>query len=174
MAGSPACFHCGEPVTTGDRYSVALEGLVRPVCCPGCKTVAELIRDSGLADFYDYRTLPAPRPDEDRLEASWAAWDDPGLSATVATADATGTMEAAFPVEGVRCAACAWLIERGLEGRPGLRSAEVNPATARVRLRWDPEKTGLGALLAGIARLGYLPHPGATAQGTAGALLSTG
>ena len=164
MAGAPDCFHCGEPVTTGDHYTVALEGREQPVCCPGCKTVAELIRDSGLADFYDYRTLPAPRPDEERLDASWSAWDDPNLSATVATTDASGVMEAAFPVEGVRCAACAWLIERGLDGRPGVKSVEVNPATARIRLRWAPDETGLGTLLAAIARLGYLPHPGATGQ----------
>ncbi len=167
MAGSGPCFHCGEPVTTGNRYTVRLDGADRPVCCPGCRTVAELIRDSGLGEFYDYRTLPAPRPDEDRLAASWAAWDEPALSDTVATRDAAGSLEAAFPVEGVRCAACAWLIERGLEDEPGLESVEVNPATARVKLRWDPDQVGLGRLLAGIARLGYQPHPGASGQGHA-------
>lgn len=167
MAGSGPCFHCGEPVTTGTRYTVRLDGADRPVCCPGCRTVAELIRDSGLGEFYDYRTLPAPRPDEDRLAASWAAWDEPALSATVASEDPSGVLEAAFPVEGVRCAACAWLIERGLEDEPGLQSVEVNPATARVKLRWDPGQVGLGRLLAGIARLGYQPHPGAAGQGHA-------
>ena len=62
MISDTACFHCGEAVTTGRRYLVAFDDGDKPVCCPGCKAVAEFIRQTGLAGYYDFRTADAPRP----------------------------------------------------------------------------------------------------------------
>ena len=48
MSAGEACFHCREPVLTGDRYRVTIDDEPRRVCCPGCQAVATLIRDAGL------------------------------------------------------------------------------------------------------------------------------
>ena len=34
------------------------------MCCYGCQAVAQAIIDSGMDDFYKFRTSPAERPDE--------------------------------------------------------------------------------------------------------------
>ena len=50
------CFHCGEAVTDGDRWSTVIDGKPQAMCCPGCKAVAEAIIDSGLNGYYQHRT----------------------------------------------------------------------------------------------------------------------
>ncbi|MGI9232681.1 MAG: heavy metal translocating P-type ATPase metal-binding domain-containing protein, partial [Woeseiaceae bacterium] len=49
------CFHCALPVPTDCNITVEIEGESRPVCCPGCKAVAELICDSGMSRYYTMR-----------------------------------------------------------------------------------------------------------------------
>ena len=70
-----------------------------------------------------------------------------------------GSREAQLLVQGVRCAACSWLIERAMAAVPGVREIAVDPLTTRTRLRWDPDITRLSELLARIAVLGYDPCP---------------
>ncbi|KGI78378.1 hypothetical protein LF63_0105490 [Oleiagrimonas soli] len=62
-------------------------------------------------------------------------------------------------VDGMRCAACGWLIERALGAEPGVREVGVNAPARRVRLVFDPRDTPLSHLLTALARLGYDPHP---------------
>ncbi|MCG8369825.1 MAG: heavy metal translocating P-type ATPase metal-binding domain-containing protein, partial [Proteobacteria bacterium] len=73
---SETCFHCALPIPTGCDLSVDIEGRRRAVCCPGCKAVAELIRDTGLVRYYALRDTPEPgvgRPPEDVAE--WSVFD---------------------------------------------------------------------------------------------------
>ena len=46
-AGS-ACFHCGEPIPAGVRIHARIESREEPVCCHGCKAVAEFITIIGI------------------------------------------------------------------------------------------------------------------------------
>jgi Cu2+-exporting ATPase len=57
----------------------------------------------------------------------------------------------------MRCAACAWLIDRALQRQPGVLDAGANAVTGRIRIGWDPARTSLSALLAKLAALGYRP-----------------
>ncbi len=134
----------------------------RPVCCPGCKAVAEFIRDAGLSDYYRFRTAEAVRPESpepDNIRPEWLAYDREGLQKSLVTELEGGNREILLLIEGVRCAACSWLLERVLGQRDGVTEVQVNPATGRGRLVWDPARTSLSRLMDAIARLGYRPHP---------------
>ena len=61
--------------------------------------------------------------------------------------------------EGVRCAACCWLLQQLAQRTPGIQLLEVNPATARGRVQWDVKQLPLSQLLAQIAAWGYRPTP---------------
>lgn len=163
MAGKD-CFHCGEPLNGTEPWFVTMDEVGRQVCCPGCKAVAELIRDSGLADFYRFRTVPAVRPPdgvgEPSPELAWQPFDRPAMLDAVSAPAGEGLRSCTLLVEGVRCAACGWLIERSLEHLPGVREIRVNPATARARLVWEPARLPLSGALGVLSRLGYQPHPG--------------
>jgi P-type Cu2+ transporter len=157
------CFHCGEALNGTEPWFVEIDGAGHRVCCPGCKAVAELIRDSGLADYYRYRTEPAVRPRDAATgtdpDDAWRTFDRPEMLDAVSTPAGEGTRACTILVEGVRCAACSWLIERSLEHLPGVQEIRVNPATARARLVWDPGVLPLSEALRVLSRLGYPPHP---------------
>ena len=159
MAAADRCFHCALPVTPDIRLTVEIDGKALPVCCPGCKAVAELIRDTGLSRYYELRDAPDPgvgRPPDEAIE--WRVFDsDEMLDAFTTRHD--GEREATVYVGGMYCSACSWLIETTLGRQAGVRSAEVNPITHRLRLRFPDGEATLSACLATLARLGYQPQP---------------
>lgn len=67
----------------------------------------------------------------------------------------TGHSEALLLVDGIRCAACVWLIERAVGGVGGVQSVQVNASAQRARIVWDPQRTTLAAILHAFAHTGY-------------------
>ncbi|MEW7865334.1 heavy metal translocating P-type ATPase [Aeromonas diversa] len=152
------CFHCGEPVGTAD-YALEIKGIRQPFCCPGCQAVAETILGSGLASYYEHRTAPGAKGDlvPEELTAM-ANYDLAEVQQEFVTEQGT-EREIQLTVEGLTCAACAWLIERHLFTLPGLRYINVNTTTHRAKVRWDPEQLSLSDLLKGFAAVGYRAYP---------------
>jgi len=154
-----ACFHCALPVERDDEFQVEIDGALKPVCCPGCKAVAELIRDTGMSSYYAMREAPQPgvgRPADDATE--WQVFDrDDMVDAFAETRE--NEAEVTIYVGGMYCAACSWLVEATLTGIAGIESAEVSPVTHRLRVRWKWGDVGLGQILTALAGLGYEPQP---------------
>ncbi|HSP96070.1 MAG TPA: heavy metal translocating P-type ATPase [Candidatus Dormibacteraeota bacterium] len=154
------CFHCGLPIPAGIDCHAVVDGAARAMCCPGCAAVAELIVASGLADYYRYRQSPGGTP-----EASAAAvqellrYDQPALQRGVVSDDGAGGRRVTLALSGLRCAACAWLIERHVQRQPGVVAMHVNLASERAELCWREGDTHLSTLLAEIDRLGYGAQP---------------
>jgi Cu2+-exporting ATPase len=154
-----SCFHCALPVPTGCNLTVEIEDAHHPVCCPGCKAVAELIRDTGMSRYYDLRDAPDPgvgRPPEEAAE--WRVFDSTDML-NAFTEQHDDVREATIYVGGMYCSACSWLIETTLGKQPGVASAEVNPITHRLRLRFPTEGSQFSSYLATLASLGYQPQP---------------
>ncbi|MDH3585498.1 MAG: heavy metal translocating P-type ATPase, partial [Gammaproteobacteria bacterium] len=159
MAAAETCFHCALPIPANCDIRVEIGGEQRPVCCPGCKAVATLIRDAGFERYYDSREKPDPgsvRPAEDAGE--WEVFDRQDMLAAFASLDGARA-EATVYVGGMYCAACSWLIDAALRKLPGIASADINPVTHRLRVTWDTSSIGLGRILATLADLGYKPQP---------------
>ena len=155
-----SCFHCGEPIPAGADFSLLVQGQRRPVCCPGCLAVATLIEQQGLARFYDFRTVPSARP-KDRAPAAspWAVCDRPEVAARLAPRTAAGRSELRCRVDGVTCAACVWLLERGVRGIEGVTDVGVNPLSGETTVQFDPQRTRPSAILGTIASFGFDPRP---------------
>jgi Cu2+-exporting ATPase len=159
MASAEPCFHCALPNPSGSEFTVEIEGALRSVCCPGCRAVAELIRDSGMSNYYSMRDAPQPgvgKPSEEQAE--WQVFNSKAMLAAFADLEQS-TAEATIYAGGMYCSACSWLIETSLCKVPGVQSADVNPMTHRVRVRWSHEVTEFGDILAALADLGYHPQP---------------
>jgi len=159
MASTDTCFHCALPNPAGSDFTVEIEGVQRTVCCPGCIAVAELIRDSGMSNYYSMRDAPQPgagKPSEE--QAQWQVFNNDDMLSAFAELDESNA-EATFYAGGMYCSACSWLIETSLAKVPGVQSADVNPMTHRVRVRWSHDITGLGDILATLSDLGYRPQP---------------
>jgi Cu2+-exporting ATPase len=154
-----ACFHCGEPIPAGVRIHARIDSREEPVCCHGCKAVAEFITGAGLDDYYKYRDRSGARADEAPRPDRWSAYDRPELVERLTRAEANGARSITLLLEGLRCSACSWLADRALHLQSGVLDVSVNPATARARLVWDPSKVRLGDLLRVLEHVGLRPHP---------------
>ncbi|MEJ7759349.1 MAG: heavy metal translocating P-type ATPase [Gemmatimonadaceae bacterium] len=60
-----------------------------------------------------------------------------------------------LPITGMTCAACANRIEKSLNKSTGVRKANVNFATSRATVEYDPAATGLKQLFATVKDVGY-------------------
>jgi Cu2+-exporting ATPase len=72
---------------------------------------------------------------------------------------ASGAAETQFFAEGMRCANCARSIRKSVSALPGVRHVEVNLATSRVSVGWNPREQTLDRVLDSIATLGFRPVP---------------
>ncbi|HSD53774.1 MAG TPA: heavy metal translocating P-type ATPase metal-binding domain-containing protein, partial [Burkholderiales bacterium] len=154
-SGADACWHCGEPLG-GVAIEARVGGASHPVCCTGCRAAAEWIAQLGLGDYYRLRTAPAPRPVDD---PGRDAWQRPEVARYVVRELPGGRCEAMLLVEGLRCSACVWLIERALCALPGVIEASANAVARRARVVWHAGQTTLPAVLEAFSRAGYRALP---------------
>lgn len=158
LAPPDACFHCGLEVPVGTDYGAEVAGAWRPMCCPGCAAVAETIVAQGFDAYYTQRDGPARRADEASPCLPPEIFDDPELQRDFVRASGDGAT-ATFSLEGVRCAACAWLIERQLRRLRGVATADVSLADHRALVTYDPGAIRPSDLMRAVADVGYVAHP---------------
>ncbi len=131
------------------------------MCCRGCQAVAQAIVDSGLTDFYRYRTENSPQAKDlisEQLD-ELALYDREDLQKSFVKQQPDESREAALILEGIVCAACVWLNERHVRALPGVQEFSVNFSTHRARVRWDNERVRLSDILEAISAIGYHAHP---------------
>jgi Cu2+-exporting ATPase len=151
------CFHCGNAVSTGSGHWVTVDGISQPVCCGGCEAAANLILGQGLGRFYQFRTAGAYEPVSQ--QHNWSIYDREQALRRYTHLGSDGHRELSLQIDGLHCAACAWLIENSLRQLAGVSEIHVNPGSARAELRFDPNRVALSQVLEGIHALGYLPQP---------------
>ncbi len=151
----PSCFHCGLPADESIHCSIASEQ--RYFCCYGCQSVAQLIHEGGLDGYYRFREQSGNKPQE--AEQAFQGYDLEQVQARFVSDDDQGMKTARLSIQGIHCAACAWLIEQFLEKHSAVESVRVNASTRNCLLRWNPELAPLSELMAEIQRIGYSPQP---------------
>lgn len=144
------CHHCGEALPASPVWR-EVEGEAHGYCCHGCAAAAEWIRQSALDDYYRLRSEAGARVDE---LPDLSHWDRDDVLADHAFRVAGG-LEITVLTDAMRCAACAWLIDRALQREQGVFDSSANAVTGRIRIGWDPASATLSALLGRLAMLGY-------------------
>ncbi len=141
------CFHCGLPLPAQGRWRAHVDGAERAMCCPGCACAAQAIADAGCADYYATR-------------GGYGATVDSAEAPALALFDtAANTGEGSFTIEGIRCAACVWLIERRVDAVPGVIESLLNVSSERLRVRWDPAVCKVSDILRALRAIGYTAYP---------------
>jgi Cu2+-exporting ATPase len=135
-------------------------GVEHAVCCQGCRAAVEWIDQLGLADYYRLRSVPAMRAAEAAdISRERRLWSRAELSRHVVRELDGGQRETLLLIDGVRCAACVWLIERSLAALPGILGVQVNASARRARIVWDAERCSLAQVIETLARVGYQALP---------------
>jgi len=162
---SNLCFHCSEPVPQGVDLTVIINQQSQIMCCIGCQAVAQTIVDNNLTQYYQFRTEPAQKGadlvpeqlktqqhlknkllDEEVLQSEFIYQED-------------DFKEAILTIEGISCAACAWLIEMQLSKLSGISNISVNATTQRATVKWQDSLLSLSEILNAIEKIGYQAMP---------------
>lgn len=153
-AARSTCFHCGE-VLPSQPVIDTVGDAPQPFCCTGCAAAAQWITAASLDDYYRLRQTDAARVGSETVD--YASWDRADLLAEHSVAVADGCREITLLTDGMRCAACAWLIDRALTRETGVNEVAANAITGRIRIVWNAAQTPLSTLLSRLASLGYRP-----------------
>lgn len=154
-----SCFHCLEIVPKGFTGTVEFDGKSQPVCCIGCQAVAQTIISQGMTDYYKYRSENASKVEQLVPEqlAVINSYDDESIQADFVHAS-DKQKEITLSIEGISCAACAWLIEKQLLSHKVSR-VNVNTATHRATIAWHDEHITLSQIIKLLAQIGYKSYP---------------
>ena len=143
------------------------------VCSDACRTAVETIANAGLDAWYGMRThsdAQGAATAEPRHRAELDAWRVPEVEASLlrhagdddfhaSTGHRHDNSAVTLTVEGMRCAGCAWLVERLLESVPGVSTATVDFPLRRAEVQFDTRATRLHTLLETLAKAGYRAVP---------------
>ncbi|MEI8624324.1 heavy metal translocating P-type ATPase [Pseudoalteromonas sp. B137] len=157
---SHSCFHCLESVPNGFSANVIIDDIAQPMCCIGCQAVAQNIVDQGMTDYYKYRTVRAGKVEQLVPEqlAFIKSYDNEDIQDEfIATND--NISEVLLSIEGITCAACAWLIEKQLLNLKTVKRVDVNTSTNRAMIQWDKTNTPLSEIITSLAKIGYKAYP---------------
>lgn len=154
------CFHCHEPVPAGTDFYCEVLAETQVFCCAGCQAVAETIVAQGLSDYYKFRSKAASKANAipAELQAQLTSYDSAEVLQDL-TQQVGEAQRIELSINGMSCAACAWLIERKLQQNSAVQRVSVNSGTARCELVWDAKTAPLSQILSQISELGYQGSP---------------
>lgn len=143
------CAHCERSLAGSDVRSGALG-----FCCTGCRLAHQLVRDGGLARFYELRRGPGvPVGEVRKLQPDASpAWLDVELERA-----APGVLTC--DLQGLHCAGCVWLIDTLFRRHEGARHIAIDPGLGRVAMRFDPDRFDAAAFLRDLNGFGYRSGP---------------
>ncbi len=145
--GPARCTHCGLVVPDERRSS--------SFCCAGCEAVAGLLQQEGLQQFYELggKQLGAVGATPRAASLDWL----PDHEQKGAQAD--GSVCLTLDVQGIRCAACVWLLQELWKRQDGGKALRVDASMGRATMVYDPKKGTAAHFLDRAARLGYPMAP---------------
>lgn len=153
------CFHCGEELAGQQPIYAQILGEVQPMCCAGCKAVAEFIDSGGLTQFYQQRSDWSSKPAEPEEQAAFALYDDPTFTEGFVKPNSETLLQVKLLLGHLSCAACAWLVEQVLSATDGVEAARVRLSDGSLDIVFDARKTKLSELIAKIHAIGYTVRP---------------
>ena len=72
---------------------------------------------------------------------------------------ANPSVELELAIEGMTCASCVKRVEKALTRVPGVAQAQVNLATERALVAYDPAAAQPDALVEAVVKMGYEARP---------------
>ena len=150
-----SCFHCGEDLPANGNIFAQIGSDQKPMCCEGCKAVAEYISTAGLSDYYQHRKdLPKKVESSNLLDkTTWQAFDELQLDSVTKEHS-----EILIDIEGMHCVSCTWLVQNKLQALEDVEVLSLDHQSGIATINWNPNKNTLSKLLHTINALGYLPH----------------
>ncbi|MBL4774019.1 MAG: cadmium-translocating P-type ATPase, partial [Alcanivoracaceae bacterium] len=141
----------------GININVQINGNTQPMCCHGCKAVAEFINEQGYYEFYNYRGDSQPATKSQVTEKKWLQYDEDIAFQAFTNLNSGTVYSVTIRLEGIYCSACGWLIDKQLRGLIGVKDVKLNTITKLLQVEFDLKDIKLSQILTTINYLGYQP-----------------
>lgn len=145
------CAHCGDPC--GETTIVADE---LRFCCSGCQTVYAILRENGLANFYQLDAT-AGRSQRKHRKEDYAWLDEEVLVKPLLRYEDDQRGRIRLELPQIHCISCVWLLENLGKIHPGVISVQVNFGRRRADILFAKAAISVRALAELLARIGYPP-----------------
>ncbi|MBM9499437.1 heavy metal translocating P-type ATPase [Leptospira sp. 201903071] len=151
------CYHCNTPIRTEkDLILGELDGRTESFCCSGCRSLATLLVNNGLTQFYVLRgsekieAVDTERKNRENLETE-------SVYQEYVIQKEEGIFETLITIGKIHCSACVWLNEKVLGDHKGILEARINFATGRMKIVYDRRLVDLNEIFSIINGIGYEP-----------------
>lgn len=147
------CYHCGLEC---DEGAVAIED--KQFCCNGCKSVYEILGESGLGSYYRSSDHPGAKPIHDELDSRFVFLDDPTVVRTLPDYTDGKFSRLRLHIPQIHCSSCIWLLENLFRLRPGIAASHVNFPKKELSVVIENDETSLRQLVELLTQIGYEPR----------------
>lgn len=146
-----ACYHCGDACGVEAVFDSGHD-----FCCQGCHTVFQVLRESGLDDFYVMNDSPGWRQDlTAAMDYSWL--DDEATIQKLLLFRQGGTARVIFQIPQIHCASCVWLLEKLYKLHTGVLQSRVNFNRRELSVVFREGELSLRQLVELLDKVGYRP-----------------
>ncbi len=147
------CYHCGEDCRDAPHRHDGHD-----FCCAGCVTVYDLLKENDLCQYYRFADNKGVSPEGNIYQGKFDHLDFAKLRPQLLEFTDGRHERVNWPVPGMHCSSCIWLLEQLHRLHPGVGSSVVNFPEKTVRISLNPNQIKLSELAGLMARLGYEPY----------------
>ncbi len=146
------CYHCGEECRQEEIIHKE-----HTFCCEGCRTVFDLLDESGLCNYYDMESSPGAQMLRTELGDRFNFLDlDDIRSELVDFSDGELTKVTLF-IPNIHCSSCIWLLEHLERLNTGIVSSQVNFLRKELSVTFRHSVVSLRQLVELLTMVGYEP-----------------
>ncbi len=147
------CYHCGEdcgkhPLILGDKI----------FCCDGCKMVYNILKESGLCEYYLISENPGNSRRLKVKEDKFLFLDDAKIKQSLISFANEKQTWVTFYLPQIHCSSCLWLLENLHHLNGHIISSTVNFARREANIAFNHTAISLRQVAELLTSIGYEPY----------------
>ena len=146
------CYHCGDICTSDD---IKIDD--KYFCCSGCKTVFEILNQSGLDNYYHLEMEADRRKRSIDAANKYEFLDDDEIEDKVLDFKIGNKSQLIVDLPDIHCSACLYLLENIYKINPAILESKVNFIRKEATILFDNENLTLRKLAEILHSIGYPP-----------------
>lgn len=146
------CYHCGDVCSTDD---ISVDD--KHFCCNGCKTVFEILNESGLNSYYNLEMDSDKRRRSVDAADKYEFLDDEDVEDKILDFKISNKSQLTVDLPDIHCSACLYLLENIYKLNPAILESKINFVRKEATILFDNEQLSLRKLSELLHSIGYPP-----------------
>ena len=147
------CYHCGEEC---DDNTIRINS--KYFCCHGCKTVFEILTESGLTQYYQLEKTPGLTQKKRSKNTNFDFLDNPEIQQRLLSFSSKNFQNLYLKLPAIHCSSCIWLLENLKLLEEGILDVKVNFSKKEALISYNPQLLSLKELALLLDMIGYPPE----------------